>query len=107
MSTDGKYPIDDWENLPLPIQIQFSEKRKTFSEFFVPFMDCGSSFKHFEKKMTAIGNVFLKLQTVKILVGALSKNRRFRKRFYTQRVKVFQILSKSPSENFYHLSSSF
>ena len=57
--------------------------------------------------MIAIGNVFPKLQTVKILVKALSKNRRFRIRFHTERVKVSQILSKSSSENFYQLSSSF
>ena len=88
--------------------MQLPEKWKTFSQFFVPFIDNASNFKHFEKKkMIAIGNVFPKLQTVKILVRALSKNRRFRIRFYTERVKVSQILSKSSSENFYQLSSSF
>ena len=60
-----------------------------------------------KKKMIAIGNVFPKLQTVKIFVRALSKKGRFRKRFDTKHVKVSQILAKSPSENFYHLSSSF
>ena len=50
LSTDGKHPIEDRENLPLPIQMQLSEKQKTFSEFFVSFMNCRSIFKHFEKK---------------------------------------------------------
>ena len=50
LSADGKYPIRDWENLPLAMQMQLSEKRKTFLQFFVPFMDSASNFKHFEKK---------------------------------------------------------
>ena len=57
--------------------------------------------------MIEIANVFTNLQTVKILVRALSKNRRFRKRFDSQHVKVSQILSKHPSEHFFHLFSSF
>ena len=47
LSADGKYPIEDWENLPFPIQMQLSEKRKTFSQFLVPFMEFASNFKHF------------------------------------------------------------
>ena len=29
-----KYPVQDCENLPLPIQIQLSEKENNFLEFF-------------------------------------------------------------------------
>ena len=47
---DGKYAVQDCENLQLPIQMQLSEKRKTLSWFFVPFMESTSNFKHFEKK---------------------------------------------------------
>ena len=50
LAADDKYPVEDWENLQLPIQMQLSEKRKTFLEFFVPFLDSTSKFKHFEKK---------------------------------------------------------
>ena len=83
-----RYPVEDWENVPLPIQMQLSGKPKTLSKFLVPFMDFDSNFKHFEKKMIEIANVFPKLQTVKILFRALSKNRCFRKRFDSQHVKV-------------------
>ena len=31
LSGNGKYPIEDWENLALPIEMQFSEKQKPFS----------------------------------------------------------------------------
>ena len=50
LTAGGKYPVQDCENLQLPIQMQLSEKRKTFSEFFVPFLESTSNFKHFEKK---------------------------------------------------------
>ena len=47
---DDKYPLQDCENLQLPIQMQLSEKRKSFSEFLVPFLEFTSNFKHFEGK---------------------------------------------------------
>ena len=37
VTAEGKYPVQDFENLPLPIQIQLSEKQKTFSQFFFHF----------------------------------------------------------------------
>ena len=37
LTPDDKYPFDDCENLQLLIQMQLSEKRKSFSRFFVPF----------------------------------------------------------------------
>ena len=50
LTADGKYPVQDCENLQLPIQMQLSQKRKTFSDFFVPFLEYTSNFKHLEKK---------------------------------------------------------
>ena len=50
LTTDGKYPGQDWENLELPMQMQLSEKWKTFSQFFVPFLESTSIFKYFEKR---------------------------------------------------------
>ena len=50
MTAEGKDPIEDWQNLPLPILMQLSEKRKTFSQFFVPFLESTSNFKRFQKK---------------------------------------------------------
>ena len=46
---DGKYLLQDCDNLQLPNQMQLSEKRKTFPEFFIPFLESTSNFKHFEK----------------------------------------------------------
>ena len=50
LTADDKYRVQDCENLPLPIQVQLSEKRKTLSEYFVPFLEFTSNFKHFERK---------------------------------------------------------
>ena len=50
LPADGKYPVEYYENLPFPTQMQLSEKRKLFSEFFVPFMDSASNFKHCSEK---------------------------------------------------------
>ena len=50
LTADGKYPVQDRENFHLPIQMQLSEKRKTFSGFFVPFLEYISNFKGFESK---------------------------------------------------------
>ena len=48
LTADGKYHFQYRENLPLPIRMQLSEKRKTFSEFIVPLLESISNFKHFE-----------------------------------------------------------
>ena len=50
LTADAKYPIQDCENLQLPIQMQLSEKQKSSSEFFVPFLQSTSIFTRFEKK---------------------------------------------------------
>ena len=50
LTAEGKYPVQDWVNLPLLIQMQLSDNWKIFSEFFVPFLESTSNFKHFQKK---------------------------------------------------------
>ena len=50
LNDDGKYAVQDCKNLQLPIQMQLSEKRKTLSQFFVPFLESTSKFKSFEEK---------------------------------------------------------
>ena len=50
LTGDNKYSVQDWDNLLLPIQMQLSEKPKTFSDFFVPFLESTSNVKHFERK---------------------------------------------------------
>ena len=50
LTSDGKYPVQNFDNLQLPIQMQLCEKRRTFSPVFVSFLDSISNFQHFERK---------------------------------------------------------
>ena len=50
LTADGKYPVQECQNLQLPIEMQFSEKRKSFAKFFGPFLESTSNFNHLEKK---------------------------------------------------------
>ena len=50
LTADGKYPVQYCRNLQLPTQMQLSEKRKIFSEFFVSFLEPRSNFKPFERE---------------------------------------------------------
>ena len=95
LAPEGNYPIEDWQNFGLPIQMQLSEKRKTFSQFFVPFLESTSNFKQFEKKMMVVANVFPKLQTVNKFVRPPCEKPRFGTHFDSQHVKVSQKLVKS------------
>ena len=49
-TSDGKYPLEGCGNFQFPFQTQLSEKRESFAEVFVRFLDSTSNFKHFEKK---------------------------------------------------------
>ena len=50
LTANAKYPIQDCENMQLPIQIQISGKRKIFYRFFVPFLESTSNFQHFDNR---------------------------------------------------------
>ena len=50
MATDEKYPVVNRDNLTISIQMQLSEKQKTFPELFPKFLKSRFNFKHFEKK---------------------------------------------------------
>ena len=39
LTSEGNYPVEDCENLQLPIQMQLSDNWKTISEYFVPFLE--------------------------------------------------------------------
>ena len=50
LSADRKYPIGYWENLALPIQMQLSEKWKSFFQIFLRFLESTANSKYFEEK---------------------------------------------------------
>ena len=65
LADDEKYPVLNRDNLTIPIQMELSQKQKTFSEFFAAFLKSYLNFERFEKKMTLIAFVFSKLRTAK------------------------------------------
>ena len=92
-TADGKYPVQYCENLQFPIPTQLSEKRKTFSQFFVTFPKATSNFKHFGNRMMVIANVFPILQTLKNFLRPLHKKQLFGTPFESQHGKVSRILA--------------
>ena len=50
LSADGKYSLFNRENLMQPIEMQLSQKEKTFSQFFSAFLKSSLNFEHFSKK---------------------------------------------------------
>ena len=50
LTDDDKYSLLYRDNFTQPIQILLSQKQKTFSEFFSPFLKCLLNFEHFHKK---------------------------------------------------------
>ena len=95
LTANDNYRVQDCGNLLSPIQMQLSLKQKMFSDFFVPFLECTSNFKHFEQKDVLIATSFRKLQTVKEVVRQLFQKHPFRKPFDSQHIKGSQTLMKS------------
>ena len=54
-TADDEYSCQNRENLRQQIQIQLSQKSKTFFEFFIAFLNFTSNPEYFEKKMRLIG----------------------------------------------------
>ena len=50
LAADEKYPVFKRDSLTIPIQMQLSQKQKTFSEFFAAFLKSRLNFKYFLKK---------------------------------------------------------
>ena len=97
LTPNDKYHFPDCENFSAPIKTQLSSKTKTFSHFFVPFLELNQIFKFLRNNMIVIATLFRKLQTVKDLVRPLFKKHRFRNSFDNQYVRESQTLVKSAS----------
>ena len=50
LAADEKYPVPNRDILTIPIQMEFSEKQKTFSQVFAAFLKSRLNFRLFEKK---------------------------------------------------------
>ena len=68
LTDNDKYCLLYRDNLTQTIQILLSQKQKTFSEFFSPFLKSTLNFEHFQKKMTLIADVFPELPSPKKVI---------------------------------------
>ena len=50
LTSNNRYPVQDYENLQLQIQMHLSLKRKSFSKLLVLFLEATSNFQNFEKE---------------------------------------------------------
>ena len=49
-AVDEKYPVLNKDNLAIPIQMQLSQKQKTFYHFLAAFLKSSVNFEHLETK---------------------------------------------------------
>ena len=50
LAANENYPVLNRDNLTIPIQMQFSQKQNTFSDFFAAFLKGAINFKYVVKK---------------------------------------------------------
>ena len=50
LTADDKYSSTNMKNLPQQFPTLLSPKQKTFSEFFIAFLECAWNLEHFQKK---------------------------------------------------------
>ena len=65
----GKYSLLNRDNLRQPIQMELSQKQKSFSGFAFEFLKGRLNFEHLKTKMIVIADVFPKLRTPKYVVN--------------------------------------
>ena len=69
LTADDEFFLRNRKNLPQPTQIQLSKNQKNLSQFFASYRKPTSSFEHFKQKLTLIGYVFTKLETVEDVIS--------------------------------------
>ena len=93
LTPDDKYSLLNRDNLTQPIRTQLSLKQKAFSQFFLAFSKSTLNFEHFQKKMTLIADLFMKLRTPKNVAGYMHR----------QQGKRVQTLLQSGQQHCYHI----
>ena len=68
LAVNDKQYLLNRDNLAQPIQLELSQKQKTFSQFFFSFLKSILNYKHFPKKMTLRADVFPEIPTPKNMI---------------------------------------
>ena len=92
LSADEKYPLPNRDNLTIPIQIQFSQKQKIFSQFLSVFLKSRLNFEYFEKKDDPHRFCISEIRDSVKVVRYMSKKSRFRGPFDRQHGELAEAL---------------
>ena len=103
LSADDKYSLFNRDNLTQPIQMQLSQKQKTFSDFLTGFLKSSLNFEHFLKKDDPHCWCICNLRTGKNLVRWMTKKSPFKRSFEKQHGKSAQTLLKCEGQHLYHI----
>ena len=68
LPADEKHYLLKRDNLAQPINMQLSQKQKTFSQFPLAFLNSILNYNHFPKKMTLRADVFPEIPSPKNMV---------------------------------------
>ena len=68
LTADDKHYLLNRDKLTQRIEMQLSQKKRTFSEFFFAFVISISNFKHLPKKVTLIADVFPEILAAKNMI---------------------------------------
>ena len=86
--------------------MQSSEKPKIFCCIFIAFFECTLNFEHFEKEISLLTHVFLKLSTTKDVLTYMHERSCFWKPFGSEGVNESQKLLKTAEKCIYLSFSS-
>ena len=88
LAADERYPVLNSDNLTISIEIQLSQKKKTFSQFFARFLKSSINLNISKKRLPFINFVFPKLRSPKRWSDKCLKSPRFIPAFDKQMVNV-------------------
>ena len=106
LPADEKYSLLNRHNLTIPIQMELSQKHKTFSQFLGEFLKCNINIKYFEKKDNLHRFCASDITASENVVRWMSKKYRFRESFDKQRGQPAEALLKSVLVHFYPIDWS-
>ena len=103
MAADEKYPVLNRDNLTIPIQIQFSQKQKSFFKFFAAFFKCRWNSSYFKEKRWPSSILYFRSCGLRKRGQTNSKKSRFKRSFDKQHCKCAQALLKTTSQHLDHI----
>ena len=92
------------QNFLPQFQTVLSQKRKTFSRFFIPYMKCAWNLEILKKRMSVLAKLFPKLLFPKEVATETSRKSCFRTPFGNQRVNEFLTPLKVAGHHYYPFS---